>query len=193
MGRASAITLAIALTVGCGASNQNSKINYDPPAVILPSHIKTIAIRPFANTTAAQINDNKLWLATVQRFLKDGRVAYIDDEGKADGVIVGTLKYYRNLPLSQDANRINTEFQLTVIMDLDFLDRTKQQYLWEEPNLERKLRYLSDTQPGGKTEEQAREELWQQFAEDIVRRTMDGFGSVTSVSPRAVPNVPKLH
>jgi len=37
------------------------------------------------------------------------------------------------------------------------------------------------------TEEEAREELWERFANDIVRRTIEGFGSVTGVSPHTVP------
>ena len=60
-------------------------------------------------------------------------------------------------------------------------------FSWEEPRLEQKIRYFAETEPGGKTQEEASEELWDLFANDIVRRTIEGFGTVTGSSPRAVP------
>lgn len=163
---------------------------YVPPSIILPAHIKTIAVRPFENTTSQPEIGQKLWLATTQEFVRDGRIAYADSEEKADGVVIGTITQYRETELSHDVNLIPREYQLWVIMDLKFLDRSNNQYLWEEPLLEQKLRYFVETEPGGKTSEEAREELWDRFSRDIVRRTIEGFGSVTSASPKSVPKEP---
>jgi hypothetical protein len=163
---------------------------YVPPAIILPQHIKTISVRPFENVTSQPEIGQKLWLATTQEFVRDGRIAYSDSEEKADGVVVGTITQYRETELSHDVNLIPREYQLWVIMDLKFLDRSNNQYLWEEPLLEQKLRYFVETEPGGKTAEEAREELWDRFSRDIVRRTIEGFGSVTSASPKSVPKEP---
>jgi hypothetical protein len=171
-----------------GCSNMNTE--YVPPAIILPAHIKTIAVRPFENTTSQPEIGQKLWLATTQEFVRDGRIAYSDSEEKADGVVVGTITQYRETELSHDVNLIPREYQIWVIMNLKFLDRSNNQYLWEEPLLEQKLRYFVETEPGGKTSEEAREELWDRFSRDIVRRTIEGFGSVTSASPKAVPKEP---
>ena len=44
-----------------------------------------------------------------------------------------------------------------------------------------------ETAPGGRTEEEAREALWDLFARDIVKRTLEGFGSVTGASENKVP------
>jgi hypothetical protein len=174
--------LAFQLT-GCGGTQSE----YVPPSIILPPHIKSIAVKPFENETSQPGISNKLWLATTDEFIRDGRIAYSNDENKADGVVVGTIKQYRETELSHDANLVPLEYQLWIVMDLKFLDKTNNQYLWEEPLLEQKLRYFTETQPGGKTVEEAREELWDRFATDIVRRTVEGFGTVTSSSPRAVP------
>jgi hypothetical protein len=167
---------------GCGMQSE-----YIPPAIIIPPHIKAIAVKPFENETSQPGIGNKLWLATTDEFIRDGRIRYVDDEAKADGVVVGTIRQYRETELSHDANLVPLEYQLWIVMDLKFLDRTNNQYLWEEPLLEQKLRYFTETQPGGKTVEEAREELWDRFSTDIVRRTIEGFGTVTSSSPRAVP------
>ena len=170
---------------GCGAEG-----SYQPPAIILPPNIKSIAVRPFENETSQPAIGNKLWLAVTDEFIRDGRIAYSDDEKKADGVVIGTIKQYRETALNYDANLVPIEYQLWIIMDLKFLDKANNQYLWHEPYIEQKYRYFAETQPGGKTVEEAREELWSRFANDIVRRTIEGFGSVTSSSPRAVPKSP---
>lgn len=168
---------------GCGGTQSE----YVPPAIILPPSIKSIAVKPFENETSVPGIGNKLWLATTDEFIRDGRIAYVEDVNKADGVVVGTIKQYRETELSHDQNLVPLEYQLWIVMDLKFLDRKNNQYLWEEPLLEQKYRYFTETQPGGKTVEEAREELWSRFSTDIVRRTIEGFGSVTSSSPRAVP------
>lgn len=177
-------TIFLSLT-GCG-----TQADYVPQSIIIPPHIKTIAVRPFANETSQAVIGNKLWLATTDEFIRDGRIRYMDDEKKADGVVVGSIKQYRETELSHDANLVPLEYQLWVVMDLKFLDVKNNQYLWEEPAIEQKLRYFAETSPGGKTTEEAREELWDRFASDIVRRTVEGFGTVTSASPRAVPKDP---
>lgn len=174
--------LMAALT-GCGGLESE----YQPSAVIIPPYIKTIAVRPFENESATPGIGNKLWLAVTDEFIRDGRIKYVDNESEADGVVVGTVKREVETPLTFDSNLVPTEYQLWVIMDLKFLDKSKNQYLWHEPYLEHKLRYFAETEPGGLTLEEAREELWDRFAQDIVRRVIEGFGTVTSSSPRSVP------
>lgn len=52
--------------------------------------------------------------------------------------------------------------------------------------MEQSYRYFVETQPGGMTEDAAREQLWDLFARDIVKRTIEGFGSVSGASERKV-------
>jgi len=182
------LLVAFALTSLTGCKGVDSQ--FQPSVVILPPGIKSIAVRPFENETSQPAINNKLWLATTDEFIRDGRIAYIAEEAKADGVVVGTIRQYRETALSYDTNLVPLEYQLWIIMDLKFLDRPNNQYLWHEPYIEQKLRYFAETAPGGQTVEQAREELWSRFANDIVRRTIEGFGSVTSSSPRSVPKDP---
>lgn len=180
------VAFALAAIIGCGSVDST----YQGSSVVLPPNIKSIAVRPFENETSQPSIGNKLWLATTDEFIRDGRIAYSDDEKKADGVVVGTIRQYRETALSYDTNLVPLEYQLWIIMDLKFLDTKNNQYLWHEPYLEQKLRYFAETAPGGQTVEEAREDLWARFANDIVRRTIEGFGSVTSSSPRGVPKDP---
>ena len=180
-----AVVAGAAMLNGCGA-----RADYVAPAIILPAHIKSIAVRPFENESSQPAIGNKLWLAVTDEFIRDGRIAYTDKEEQADGVVIGTIKQYRETELSHDVNLVPLEYQIWIIMDLKFLDKANNQYLWHEPYLEQKLRYFAETAPGGRTVEEAREELWDRFASDIVRRTVEGFGSVTSASPKSVPKDP---
>ncbi|MFN0118672.1 MAG: LPS assembly lipoprotein LptE [Elusimicrobiota bacterium] len=176
------------LLVGCGDLRNN--VDYQAPNIIIPGNVKTLSVRPFENQTSQSVIGNKLWLATTEEFIRDGRIRYVDDESKADAVIVGVITQYRESELSHDVNLVPLEYQLWVVMDLKFLDIKNNQYIWEEPLIEQKLRYFAETAPGGKTVEEAREDLWERFSRDIVRRTIEGFGSVTGVSPRSIPKEP---
>jgi hypothetical protein len=175
---------------GCGSMKDNVKTSYEAPSVIMPADIKTLSVKPFENETSESGINSKLWLATTDEFIRDGRIRYVDKEESADGVVIGTIKQFRETEFSHDVNLVAKEYQIWVVMDLKFLDRAKNQYLWQESNLEQKFRYLTETQPGGMTKEQAKEELWQRFAQDIVKRTIDGFGSVTGSSSKAIPKEP---
>jgi hypothetical protein len=179
--------LPLLTSIGC---NSLPEAQYDPPAILIPANIKKISVRSFENQTSQPGIGNKLWLATTDEFIRDGRIAYTDKEDQSDGVIIGTIKQYRETELSHDVNLVPLEYQIWIVMDLKFLDRANNQYVWEEPLLEQKLQYFAETAPGGKTSEEAREELWRRFATDIVRRTIEGYGTVTSSSPRAVPKEP---
>ena len=67
-----------------------------------------------------------------------------------------------------------------------FIDKSTNQILWEEKNLEGILSFPAQTLRGGLTEEQAREQIWDILARNIVKRVVDGFGSVTGTSERRI-------
>jgi hypothetical protein len=72
-------------------------------------------------------------------------------------------------------------------MNIKFQELRESKYLWEEPRMEQTFRYFIETEPGGMTEEEARDRVWDLFARDIVKRTIEGFGSVTGASEKKVP------
>lgn len=188
--RWASISLVAVSMLGCGSMKDNVKTTYEAPSVIMPADIKTLSVKPFENETSESGINSKLWLATTDEFIRDGRIRYVDKEEIADGVVIGTIKQFRETELSHDVNLVAKEYQIWVVMNLKFLDRNKNQYLWEEKNLEQKFRYFTETEPGGMTKEQAKEELWSRFSQDIVKRTIEGFGSVTGSSSKAIPKEP---
>ena len=69
---------------------------------------------------------------------------------------------------------------MEVLLNLRFIDKNSQETIWQEPALQQIYIFSAATLDGGMTEEQAREELWKNFAKMIVKRTVEGFGSVGS-------------
>jgi len=177
--------LSAVVLAGCGEMG-----GYQSKPLILPPHIRTIAVRPVVNKTQFIGLEEKLTLRVSEEFLRDGRLPLINNENQADGVVVGEIVRYIREPISYDSNHVVEEFKLWVVINLRFIDRINKAVAWEEPRLEHTYRYFVETRPGGITEEEARLQLWDLFARDIVKRTIEGFGSVSGASEREITDKP---
>lgn len=178
-----ALTLLLAVLVaGC------SKYYYNPAPQILPQYIRRLAVRPVANHTQQYGLEDKLTLTLQSEFNRDGRYQ-ITVEEQADGVVIGDITRYILEPLSYDSNHVPTQYKLWILVNVKFYDKIKNITLWEEPNMSGELRYYvaSSGLTGALTEEEARQTIWDQLARDIRTRTLEGFGTVTSASEKAVP------
>lgn len=175
--------LLIALTSGCATDGPD--MSYRPTPQILPANIQRIALRQVVNKTQQFGLEDKLLLRVRDEFLRDGRYPLLP-EASADGVVHITITRYILTPIQYDSNLIPTAYKLRILVDLTFVDRSKNAALWEEPNLEGVLTFPALTLPGGRSEEQAREQIWDVLARDIVTRVVQGFGSVTGQSQRRI-------
>ncbi len=165
------------------SSCTTSQIIYNPAPQILPQHIKTIAVRPFINKSSIFGIEEKLTLKIIDEFIRDARYP-IKKEDDADGVIVGEIKSYIMIPIQYDANMVPTAYKITLNYSIKMIDRVKNIILWEENTLTANYIFQDSSLVGGMTEEQAREKLWEIIARDTVKRTVEGFGSVTGVSTK---------
>ena len=166
-------------------------IIYKPAEQKLPIYIKRIAVRPFANKTQQFGLEEKITLKVIDEFLKNGEYL-VSPENAAQGVIVGEIIHYILTPIQYDVNLVPTVYKLNVIAGLRLLDREQNRYPWEEPALQVTKMYSAANLPGGLTEEQAREALWEILAKDVVLRTVSGFGSVSSASQKKLPGIPEV-
>ncbi len=177
--------------LGLAACQTSPDIVYKPAEQKLPIYIKRIAIRPFANKTQQFGLEEKITLKVIDEFLKNGEYL-VSPENAAQGVIVGEISHYILTPIQYDVNLVPTVYKLNVIAGLRLLDREQNRYLWEEPALQVTKMYSAANLPGGLTEEQAREALWEILAKDVVLRTVSGFGSVSSASQKKIPGNPDV-
>ncbi|MBI4387379.1 MAG: hypothetical protein HY551_08340 [Elusimicrobia bacterium] len=184
--------LLVGLSAAFCACAAPDDVTYRPAAQILPANIRKIAIRPMLNKTQQFGLEDKLTLRVRDEFLRDGRYSIVP-ESDSDGVVVGTLTRYILQPVQYDAVLTPTVYKLRILLTLQFIDRTANTILWEEPNLEGSLIYPASTLQGGLTEEQARESIWDQLSRTVVRRVLEGFGSVTGTSQRAISDQAPPH
>ena len=174
------IVLAAALFWGCGQD-----IAYHPAPQILPANIKKISIRLVVNKTQQFGLEDKFTLAVRDNFLRDGTYPIVPEED-SDGVVVVTILRYILTPIQYNATLVPTAYKLRVICDLQFIDRHSNQILWEEKTMEGFQTYASDTLPGGLTEEQARQAIWDTLSRDVVTRVVKGFGTITGETSRRI-------
>jgi hypothetical protein len=118
-------------------------------------------------------------------FLHDARYPLVP-ENEADGVVWITITRYILSPLQYDATLAPTSYKLRILVDVQLVDRSTNQALWVERNLEGSLTYPNQNLTGGMTEEQARENIWAILAPMVVTRVIDGFGAVTGTTQRRI-------
>ena len=170
----------IAALFGCAGA-------YTPAPQILPAHIKNVYIRPVVNNTSQYGLEEKLTLQIIDEFVRDGRLKVINTENEADGVVVVEISKYILQPLTYDANMVTEQYKLWVLLNVSFVDRVQNVTMWTESNLEG-IQIFYDSTRGGPTEEEVRQTLWEGLGRDIVKRTIQGFGSVSGASEKRVPN-----
>ncbi len=179
------VLLTAIFWAGCSSNN----VIYRPAQQILPNHIKSIAVRNFSNKSQQFGLEEKLTLKVIDEFLKDGQYKIVP-ESDADGILSGEIIHYILTPIQYDQNMVAVVYKLNVIVGVRFLDKKGNFYLWQEPALQTTKIYSASTMPGGLTEEQAREQLWEVLSKEIVKRTVQGFGAASSVSDKKVPDAP---
>ena len=159
---------------------------YSPSPILLPQHIEKLGLRPIKNNTTFFGLEDKFTLRLQDEFTRGGRYPLVGEE-LADGILIAEIDRYFNEPLSYDENLIVQERKLWMIVNIYFWDKVQNKIIWAEPNLQGIQRYFVETKPGGITEEQAREIVYDKLARDIYKRTIDGFGSVTGELQKKLP------
>jgi hypothetical protein len=170
----------IALFAACGTD-----VAYKPTPQILPQHVQRLALRPIVNKTQQFGLEDKLLLRVRDEFLRDGRYPLVP-ESESQGIVWITITRYILTAVQYDPTQAATAYKLRILVDLQFIDKSSNQILWEEKNLEGILSFPAQTLRGGLTEEQAREQIWDVLARNIVKRVIDGFGAVTGTSERRI-------
>lgn len=179
MKKAWLVVLAAAFAA-CGGTQDMS---YRPAPQLLPSNIQKISIRMVENKTQQFGMEDRLTLRIRDEFLRDARYPLVP-EADADGIVQPVIQRYILTPIQFDSHLVPTAYKLRVMLDIQFVDRSKNTMLWEERNLEGLLVFPAATLPGGLTEELARQQIWDTLARDIVKRVVSGFGSVTGSTGR---------
>ena len=164
---------------------------YKPQAQIMTQHIKKIAVRPVLNRTEVFTLEDKFYIELYDQFLQNGSYQIVPENNGAEGVVVTTISRYLNVPIQYDSQLIPTVYRMEVLLDVVFIDKSTNAPVWREPAFLGTQIYSASTLPGGMTEVQARDVIWKKLSKDIIKRTVDGFGSVMSENKKKVMNNPE--
>ena len=183
--------LLMILTAGWLVACASEGAVYKPQAQIMPQHIKKIAVRQILNKTEVFALEDKFYNELYDEFLRNGSYQIVAENDGAEGVIVTTISRYLNVPVQYDSQLIPTVYKMNIWLDVVLMDKTTQEPVWREPAFMGTQIYAASTLPGGMTEVQARDEVFRHLSQDIVKRTVDGFGSVMSENKKKVMNNPQ--
>jgi outer membrane lipopolysaccharide assembly protein LptE/RlpB len=161
------LAAAAAWLPGCGYTLKSA----------VPSYIKTLAIPVFQNNTVEYGLADEATQALVDGFLAD-RHLQIVSERDANAVLRGTIISYRNRVFGYTREERATEYEVLLVVQITFRDQVKKRDLWKEDALAVRTTY--NVSPVGatgeaRTEADARREVVQKLADQVVSRTVQGW------------------
>jgi hypothetical protein len=117
--------LAVCLLYGCGI--------YTFSGSTLPSHLKSVNIPLFGNTSLQASVAEELTDSLSKRVLSTNLMRIVPTKG--DATITGTVTQYSNTPRSYDksgARSVNiSEYEVSIVVDVEFSDNKKNSQLFK--------------------------------------------------------------
>ena len=162
----------LALTAGSCA--------YGTSTALLASHLKTVAIPVFENTTTEFTLERDITDAVVKRFVADNHQRGVD-ERKADAVIRGKLTYYKNSVFGIIAGSSSAaqaeEYRVTIGVSVVFKDLVKNREIWSDEEILKTANYYIRDVPGdsARTEQDGRKQAIDKIANEILSRSVESW------------------
>lgn len=152
------LTLVILLSVNISCSHYSTRGR-------LPSHIQSVYIPTFENQTAEFFLPQQITDALTDRFLSEANLR-LGDYASADAELRGTVRrYYEEAETyRQDTDVQVTGRRVTIALEVEFLDRTTSETLWQDRNFSRWVVY----EPDSETEEEAALRVVDLLADDLI-------------------------
>lgn len=170
-------SLLSAILIGCGYTART----------LLPSHIKTIYVAPFANTIniTGELGDASRYYSyrhlleidltneVVDRFIYDGTLQAVN-RSDADVILSGEVIEYFREPLRYSRDDEVEEYRLNLVVNVSLKDTREDKMLWEERRLTGDTTYFT-TGSLAKSEDAAIDEVTKDLARRIVEQTVEGW------------------
>jgi outer membrane lipopolysaccharide assembly protein LptE/RlpB len=172
-GRLATLVAGIAIVAtGCGYHLVGLSSN-------LPPKLRTLYVAPFVNQSARSEVDQRLTEQITQEWVRRGRFELMSSAEKADAVLSGTVKSAVVNPVQFDQQGRATQYQLTVTIDVNLVDRTgeKPVVLWRDERFSRNTAYPVDPLAANyfDREVEAMDILSRTMAQDLVTTILEGF------------------
>ncbi|MFQ5672941.1 MAG: LPS assembly lipoprotein LptE [Nitrospinales bacterium] len=105
----------------------------------LPSHIKSLAIPVFKNTSTEPAIHRNLTEAVRKSFQNDGRLKLVS-RNRADLILNGTLTHYELRPIAFNKQDVAIQYWVILNVDIDVVDQVKKKSLLKQ-SIETKWNY----------------------------------------------------
>lgn len=119
----------------------------------LPAHVKTIAVTPFENETAAPELQQELH-EVLRRELRSRLGVRDAAESRADAIVRGTIRAYDvDVPVAYSADRtqsVTARRKLQITIDIEIVDQTNGRVLWQRAGLRGEGDYAERAEPEGR-------------------------------------------
>ena len=148
---------------------------YTTSPALLPSHLKSVAVPTFENTTTEYTLDQEITQAVVQRFVRDNPLTVVDEKS-ANCVVRAKITQYKNSVFGFTNASEAQEYRVTISVQVVFKDLVKNRELWTDEIVRTANYYVQDV-PGqvAKTESDGRKEAIDKIADEILTRSVEGW------------------
>jgi outer membrane lipopolysaccharide assembly protein LptE/RlpB len=157
---------------GCGYGLVGTSSN-------LPPHLETLYVVPFINQSGRAELDQRLIEALTGEWVRRARFQLVASAEAADAVLTGKITAVVSMPVRFDEAGRATEYQLSVVADVQLVDRTapKPTTIWQDQRFTRTVAYpvSPDATDYFDREVEAMNELSRDFARALVATILEGF------------------
>jgi len=175
LSRLAVLILAVPFGVACG-------YHLIGHASSLPARLQKLCVVPFLNQSGRAELDQRLTEKVSQEWVRRGRFQLVPIAEQADVVLLGTVIAAASSPVQFDQYGRATQFQLTVVSDVQFVDRTgeKPVVLWRDQHFTRSRAYNVNVTTATSydyfdQEVETMDLLAQDFARGLVVTILEGF------------------
>ncbi len=145
----------------------------------LPPRLQKLYVSPFVNQTGRAEVDQRLTEQITQEWVRRGRFQLVSSSDQADAVLSGIVLAVNVSPVQFDQVGRATQYQLTVVADIQLVDRTgdKPVVLWHNKNFSLSQPYdvNVNTTDYFDREVEAMDLLATNFARNLVVTILEGF------------------
>ena len=149
---------------------------YSTSTALLPTHLKTIAIPVFENSTTEYALEQEITQAVIDHFVEDNHLKVVSERGP-NSVLRGRVTEYANAVFGFNAAQNADEYRVRIGISVTMKDMVKNRELWKDDQMLKTHNYFVIDVPGQKaqTELDGRKEAIRKIAEEIVARTVEGW------------------
>jgi Lipopolysaccharide-assembly len=154
-----------------------SSCAYTTSTAQLPTHLRSVAVPVFENTTAEYNLEQDVTAAVIERFVQDNHLKVVDERA-ADCVVRGKIIEYRNSVFGiQTTNDLSQEYRVTIGVEVVFKDLVKNREVWNDKDLVKTSNYYVQDVPGhpAQTEIDGRKAAILKLADEIFSRSVESW------------------